>query len=172
MRKRSGRIVGSVLIALAMTQPGLPQGFSSSAKPLPATIQVVLSKGEGEKRVSLPYSLGSVSSGITSSLRIGAEVPVGTTDPNGQTRFTFQQIGTQIDYVVSAIDDSARYKVQITITRRDVYDGSQSSPTPAFYNFIFAGTLILRDGETAQITGTDIVRNETLRADVTLSVKK
>jgi hypothetical protein len=162
-----------------MTQPGLPQGFSSSAKPLPATIQVVLSKGEGEKRVSLPYSLGSVSSGITSSLRIGAEVPVGTTDPNGQTRFTFQQIGTQIDYVVSAIDDSARYKVQITITRRDVYDGNQaySSPqgtpsTPVFYNFIFAGTLILRDGETAQITGTDIVRNETLRADVTLSVKK
>jgi hypothetical protein len=43
---------------------------------------------------------------------------------------------------------------------------------PAFYNFTFAGTLILSNGGTAQISGTDMVTNETWLADVTVSVKK
>jgi hypothetical protein len=177
MRKRVGWLLGSALTMVAVTSPGLAQGpfGSSTSSPVPVTIQVVLSKGEADKKTSLPYTVAGAS-GVTTSLRIGHEVPVNATFPNGQTQFTLQQIGTQIDFLVAAIDDSGRYKVSITVTRREVSDGSAvpstPPPTTLFYNFIFAGTLILRNGETAQITGTDIVSNETLRADVTLLVKK
>jgi hypothetical protein len=176
MRNRVRRILGSALVALAATAPGFPQGSSS----VPLTIQVVLTKGEGDKKVSLPYFLTS-SSGETTSLRTGAEVPIGTTGPDGQIRFTLQQFGTQIDSRVTASEGVAegRYKVQITITKRDTYDANsapsipQGDPSrPIFYDFVFAGTLLLGNGETAQIVATDMVSNETWRADVTLSLKK
>jgi hypothetical protein len=169
-------------MAMAIAAPGFSQG-SSSAPPgaVPVTLQVVLTKGEGDKKVSSPYSLTS-SSGTTTSLRIGAEVPLGTTGVGGQSSFIFQQIGTQIYFVVAPIEGGTaegRYKVQITITKRDVYDTNSAPPIPqgdpsrpVFYNFIFAGTMILRNGETAQITATDMVSNATWRADVTLSLKR
>jgi hypothetical protein len=182
MRRGAEWIVGSTLMAMAITAPGFSQG-SSSVHPnaVPVTIQVVLTKGEGDKKVSSPYSLTS-SSGGTTSLRIGAEVPMGRTGAGGQSSFTFQQIGTQIDSRIVPVEDGTaegRYKVQITITKRDFYDTNSATPIPqgdpsrpVFYNFIFAGTIILRNGETAQITGTDMVSNETWRADVTLSLKR
>jgi hypothetical protein len=160
-------------VALAIAAPGLSQGSSSSRiSPVPMTIQVVLTKGEGEKKVSMPYSL-TTSSGEIASLRVGAEVPIGTTGG----AFTFQQFGTQIDSRVIAAD--GRYKVQITITKREVYEGTsapqiqQGDPSQLIlYNFVFAGTVLLGNGETAQISGTDLVTNETWRADVTLSLKR
>jgi Flp pilus assembly secretin CpaC len=207
MRRHVRWILGSTLMALALTAPGLPQGppqgfpqGSSLARPsaVPVTIQIVLTKGEGDKKVSSPYSLTS-SSGEVTSFRLGTEVPIPTTGAGGQTQFTFQQIGTQIDFRITPVESSAsplpaqqagvqtgtgarsavegRYKVQITITKREIYDSvptiPQSDPSrPIFYNFIFAGTLVLGNGETAQITGTDLVTNETWQADVTLSLKR
>ena len=173
MRKRIGWILGSALMALAVTPPGLPQGSSSAnANVVPMTIQVVLTKGEGDKKVISPYSLAVSSSQVT-SLRIGTEVPIANTGG----AFTFQQVGTQIDSRVTPAD--GRYKVQITITNRDVYDPSSGPPIPQadptkviFNNFIFAGTLLLGNGETAQISATDMLTNETWRADVTLSWKR
>jgi|SRR5688572_12568795 len=181
MRRRAGWMLGSTLMALALSVPGFPQG-SSNPSAVPLTIQVVLTKGEGDKKVTSPYSLPSSSGGVT-SLRIGAEVAVPTTGTGGQTPFTFQQIGTQLDFRITPVESGAssavegRYKVQITITKREIYDSVPPIPQidpsrPIFYNFIFAGTLILGNGETAQIAGTDMVSDETWRADVTLSLKR
>jgi Flp pilus assembly secretin CpaC len=169
MRRRAGWISGAILMALAVTAPGYPQDASHVATPL--TIQVVLTRGEGDKKVSSPYSLTAIS-GQVASLRVGAEVPIGTTGG-----FTFQQIGTQIDSMVVAAD--GRYNVQITVTKRELYDVNSAPPIPQgdtskpiFYNFVFAGTVLLRNGETAQIIGTDMINNVTWRADITLSLKK
>jgi hypothetical protein len=107
------------------------------------------------------------------TFRSGSEVSVPS--PNGPIP---QQVGIQIDSEIKSAADG-RYKVSITITVRDVYDINLARPipqrvagVPAFHNLTFAGTLVLRDGEAAQISGIDTFRNETLRADVTLSLKK
>jgi hypothetical protein len=107
------------------------------------------------------------------TLRSGNTVPVS----NGGQTFQ-QQVGIQIDSEVRAEADG-RYRVLITVTTRDVADGNlvaripQKVPSiPIFHNFVFAGTLILGNGETAQISGADTIRNETWRADITLSLKR
>src|SRR5262245_10604700 len=173
MRKRLERIVGVGLIALAITTPAFPQGFRPGG--VPVKLQVVITRGEGEKKVREPYSLVASSSGEVTSLRKGYEVPVSMAGPDGKPRFTFQQIGTQIDSTITAIAGEERYKVQITITKREakssVADAPQGAP-PTFFSFIFAGTLILRNGETAPIVATDLVSNETWQADVTVSLDK
>jgi hypothetical protein len=167
-------------VALALAAPVFSQS-SSAAGAAPMTIQVVLAKGEGEKKVSAPYSLIG-STGEIMQLRVGVEAPVATTMPNGQTQFMLQQIGTQFDLKVDPVVGTTspadgRYKIQLTITKRDFDDRKvsipQSDPSkPIFTNFIFAGILILRNGETAQIIGTDLLRNESWQADVTLLLKK
>ena len=183
MKRRIRWMLGSALMAGVMIATGFPQGFPQSSpaaygNAVPVKIRVILTKGEGDRRVSSPYSL-TISSGETTSLRIGAEVPIGITGPGGQLQFTFQQFGTQIDSRIIPAESGGqgRYKVQITITRRDISDASarptpQGAPSrPILYNFVFAGTLLLGDGETGQIIGTDMLSNETWRADVTLSLK-
>jgi hypothetical protein len=177
MRKRVGRILGSVALVMVMTSPGFPQ---QELRPggVPVKLQVVLTRGEGDKKVRESHSVVASSSGETTSLRIGHEVPVSTTGPNGQTLFSYQQIGTQIDASVTAITGADRYKVQITVTKRKASDNpvaaapQGASPTSTFSSFIFAGTLLLRNGETAPIIATDLVTNETWQADLTLSAEK
>ena len=187
MKRQVGWVLGAMLMVLALSARGLSQG-SSPAYPnaVPVTVQIVVTKGEGEKKISTPYSLTSTSGEVT-SLRLGAEVPVSTAGTGLPTSFTFQQIGTQIDFRIVPVESGAgarpsadgRYKVQMTITRRDVYDRDSAPPVPQrdpsrpmFYNFTFAGTLVLGNGETAQITGSDLITGEPWRADVTLSLKK
>ena len=178
MRKRVGRILGSVALVMTMTLPGFPQ---QELRPggVPVKLQVVLTRGEGDKKVRESHSVVASSSGETTSLRVGHEVPVSTTGPNGQTLFSYQQIGTQIDATVTAITGAERYKVAVTVTKRKASDNNPVagapqgiSPTPTFYSFIFAGTLLLRNGETAPIIATDLITNETRQADLTLSVEK
>jgi acyl CoA:acetate/3-ketoacid CoA transferase alpha subunit len=87
-------------------------------------------------------------------------------------------VGIQIDADVRSAAEG-RYGVLITVFTRDTADGNLAAriPTsvpsiPIFHNFTFAGTLILANGETAQISGYDTIRNENLRADITLSLKR
>jgi hypothetical protein len=188
MRRRIEWILMPVVLALAFTVQALPQGPSTALPTaLQVKVEVVLTKNEGLSKVVMPYSLFISSSGEPTSLRIGAEVPVPVTSAAGQQLpYTFQQVGMQIECAVRGVDGpdvpppaEGPFKVGITITKRDVYDGNllssipQRVPSmPAFYNFTFAGTLILSNGGTAQISGTDMVTNETWLADVTVSVKK
>jgi hypothetical protein len=68
--------------------------------------------------------------------------------------------------------------VLITITTREVYDNpawpvpQTTPPITSFRNFVFAGPLLLENGETAQLSGTDPTTNQRWRADVTLTLKK
>jgi hypothetical protein len=188
MRRSVKWMFGSALLALSLAVPALPQAPASTARPgpLPVKVQVVLTRGEGDKKVSSPYTVFTSSSGEVVSLRIGAEVPVNASFLGGQNRVTLQQVGMQIDCTVRGVDGydtlppaEGPFKVSITITKRDLHDENlvppipQRAPSaPAFYNFTFAGTLILSNGGTAQIRATDILTNETWLADVTVSVKK
>jgi hypothetical protein len=150
MRKLIGWILGSALMVLAMTAPGLPQAPSSTVKPnpLPVKVQVVVTRSEGDKKVSSPYSFSISSSGETSSLRIGTEVPVSTTGADGQTRFTLQQIGMQVDSSVTA-DGDGRFNLKLTLTGRFFYPAGQ------IRSFTSTNTFTLKDGESTKVAGSD-----------------
>jgi len=154
-------------MAWTVATPGSPQDFRLGGTPV--KLQVVITRGEGDKKIREPYSLLASSSGEVISLRIGHEVPVSTTGPNGQSRYTLQQVGTQIDVAITSIPGDGRYKVQLTVTKRLTVDRNTA---PTFYNFVFAGTLLLKNGETAPIIATDLVTNETWQTDLTVSEEK
>jgi hypothetical protein len=166
MRKHVGWILGSALLTLAITAPGLPQGVSTPAKPraLPVKIQVVLTRGEADKKISSPYTLIASSSGETASLRLGAEVPVGATGPDGQTRVTLQQIGMQIDYSVTAAGDD-RFTVKLTLNVRFL------SPDGQLRSLTSTTTATLRDEESTKFTGSDDSGGP-FAVDVALTVMK
>ena len=104
----------------------------SAAKPAPAQtplkMTVLVSRYQGEKKVSsLPYTL-SVTAGHSANLRMGAKVPVMmmTTGkvPEGVPMvgpIQYQDVGTNIDCGVSPMQDDGRYHVVITIDDTSVY---------------------------------------------------
>ena len=139
--------------------------------PETVSLKVVLSGSRGNAEVpSQTHVLDAEVGADPATFRSGKEISV---QGNGTT--TTQQVGIQIDSQVRTAADG-RYKVSITVTTRDVFNESpaatNSPPIVAFRNFIFAGTIILSDGGTAQISGTEHDVNEAWRADITLSVKK
>jgi hypothetical protein len=141
--------------------------------PLTGSVKVVLSSYRDNVEIrrqsqSLDIEVGA----DRATLRSGSTIPVS----NGVQTFT-QQVGFQIDSEVRSAE-AGRYRVLITITTREVYDNpawpvpQTTPPITSFRNFVFAGPLLLENGETAQLSGTDPTTNQRWRADVTLTLKK
>jgi hypothetical protein len=132
---------------------------------LPVKVQIVLSRDEQGVKLNAPYTLSAISSGVSSSLRIGAEVPITTVGPDGQSRSTIQQVGTQINATVRAMDDG-RFSVALTITLQTISTGRQ------LVKFASTNTVTSRDGETTRHTATDKDSGVTYDVAVTLTVVK
>jgi hypothetical protein len=179
--------------ALVRTQEKAAPAASRAATPL--KIQVMISRYQGEKKLSsLPYSL-SVTGGSgridptagasfvgRANLRMGAKIPVAATaiksgEPGVVQSFQYQDVGTNIDCQVWAMDDE-RFRVEITIDDSSIYPDDKEMPgivkgNPSFRSFRASDSMLLKDGATAQITtATDKVSGETVRVDVTLTVVK
>jgi hypothetical protein len=152
-------------------------------------VQIVLSKYQGEKKVSsLPYDLTVRTDGSASTIRMGTQVPVpafgGQTAPsdgsgNAPTRigpFTYKDVGTNIDCRATNLD-SGRFSVTLTIEDSSVYKDEQSpsqvAGVPAFRSFRTMNSLVLKDGQSSQFTAAaDKVSGEVIKADVTIAVVK
>ena len=161
--------------------------------PVPLKVTVVLSRYQGEKRISsMPYMLG-VTAGATApgpktTLRMGTNVPVVTTVFGGdgktspQSSYTFRDVGTNIDCIAWGEETTAGlFQVSLTITDSSIgVDASKRTGTqgvvadvPSFRNFNSSFTALLRDGQTTQYTSaTDPVTGELMKIDVTLNVMK
>ena len=139
-----------------------------------ARLQVVLSRFNGDKRVSnQPYVLVTVANGRPKSLRIGAEVPVAGVAAGTKDSPSFKAIGTNILAEVTFQDDG-RYLVSVTAESSSPYaDDSKQAGRPAFRNHRLEGTSYLRDGQTAEIaSATDSLTGEVVKMEVTLTVVK
>jgi hypothetical protein len=152
----------------------------------PLQVQVVVSRFQGEKRISaLPYVVSvNANDSELSRLRMGARVPVPSM--SGMEKLgmpvvgpvTYEEIGTNIDCQVRSRGKDV-YEVVISVEDRSVYPNSKdpSVPTvgdlPVFRSFQSRNTLIMRDGQTRQFTAaTDRVSGEIIRVEVTLTVVK
>jgi hypothetical protein len=178
--------------------PSPPPGQSGAATkipaPIPLKVTVVLSRFQGEKRVSnMPYVLGVTASGWgagpKTALRMGVEVPVAQTritsegKPGPVSSYTYRDVGTNID-CGATFDESRPGIFQLALTVSDSSlgidtpkPGGGGSPVvpdlPSFRNFNSSFTALLRDGQTMQYTSaTDPVSGEVMKIDVTVNVMK
>lgn len=147
----------------------------------PLKIQVTISRYQGDRRISsLPYMLSINSNDrSSSSLRIGAQVPV--TTAAGETKTTSSQyLGTSIDCSARTIDDG-RYRLSVSIDDSsidsDEPSGSTSLPRDgralAIRSFRLSNSVVLRDGQSTQFTtALDRLSGETVKVDVALTVVK
>jgi hypothetical protein len=165
--------------------PAAPKPAPVAVTPL--KVSVVVSRFQGEKKLSsLPYTL-SVNAGSRATLRMGAKVPVMMMMTANMPKdlpqggpVQYQDVGTSIDCNVSAVQDDGRFRVEITIDDSSVY-GEGPNPTdnkpppgnPSFRSFKASDSMVLRDGQTAQFTtATDKVSGEIVKVDVTLNIVK
>jgi hypothetical protein len=181
-------------------QPSPPAAAGQSINrkipaPVPLRVTVVLSRYQGEKRISsMPYVLGVMASGYgtapKTTLRMGVEVPVATVKISGDGKaapvssYSYRDVGTNIDCGAS-FDESAPGVFRLSLTIADSSlgldtpkaGGSAGSSVlpdvPTFRNFNSSFTALLRDGQTMQYTSaTDPVTGEVMKIDVSAAVMK
>lgn len=169
-------------LALAMTAIGVAvaqdKTADSSAKTatVPLKVQVVVSRYEGDKKISsMPYML-SVNAGRNASLRMGSRVPIATagTTANMPTTFQYQDVGTNIDCSTGMLDDG-RFTLALTVEDSSVEEQSRGSSgdRPSLRSFRASNSLVLKDGQTAQFTtAVDKVTGAVTKVDVSLTVVK
>ena len=168
-------------------QPTAPKNSAPPAardsRVVPLKLQVVLSRYQGEKKVSsLPFVLSLATSQPRVSLRMGGEIPIATSTgtPATVVSYNYRPVGTSIDCWAAALDDG-RYSVNIGLEDSSVYSADQeggglskaNSDQPSFNTFKANETVILKDGESSQFTSaTDKISGQVIKVDVTLTVLK
>lgn len=157
---------------------------------IPLQVQVVISKYQGDKKVSsLPY-LMSFNTNLSSqnpggSVRMGTQIAVpstNTVEGKTTTTYSYKDIGTSIDCGASARPDGA-FNVYIAVSDSAVYSDDQPKASsnsffpqtglPVIRSYQTTNRLILKDGQTSQFTAaTDRITGEVIKIDVTLKVVK
>lgn len=160
---------------------------------IPLSIDVVVSRYQGEKKISsLPYVLAVNTNdnapGGVCQLRMGASVPVPSIvapagNPGGPVGpmpgpVSYRDIGTNIDCTARIIDEGV-YQLRLNIEDTSIYTNAQDAGTPTvgqmpiFRTFRSTNTVVLRDGQTRDVTAAaDRVNGEVIRIAVTLKVVK
>jgi type II secretory pathway component HofQ len=168
--------------AIVRTQEKAPSG-PVPAPSVPVKVTVVISRSQGEKKISsMPYTLSVT--GNHANLRLGTKIPVmmisAAPQPEGKPipqvgPIQYQDVGTGIDCDVRTLDDG-RFMLNLSIDDSSVYADEAALPggtkgNPSFRSFRAMNAMVLKDGQTGQFTSaTDKVTGETVKVDVTLTV--
>ena len=172
---------------------------AKAAQNVPLELQVVISRYQGEKRISsLPYVLSLKSAPLSqrrgdwgAMLRLGSRVPVRTqvftplpapADGKPATPISsvnYENVGTNIDAGATAMEDG-RFEVTITINESSVVADPQDLKTtpggdsyPVFRSYQSTNTFFVKDGQTTQFTAaSDRVSGEVVRVEMKLTVLK
>jgi len=190
------RMIGFVILSLLLgpvsvsgvdAASGEPQAAAATDTPL--KVQIVVSRFQGEKKISsIPYTLAVVGGPKSEAtrLRMGVDVPVPQTvigeGSTAKSSYSYRSVGTSIDCSARPQTDGV-YLVDLAVSDTAVFmpdrGADSASPAsrvpgvPAFRTFTSNFNLLLKDGQVAQHTAaTDPVSGEVLRIDVTLTVIK
>jgi type II secretory pathway component GspD/PulD (secretin) len=169
-----------------------PQGVAvAGAKGLvtPLEVQIVISKFQGDKRISsIPYVLAVNANSSSAQLNVGADIPVQSTTfspvvdgkpANPLRSFNYRSVGTNIECSAVTAEDG-RFELSLAVDESSVVTnltpGNKDQPLaelPVFRSFKSRNKVLLRSGQTRQYTAaTDRVSGETVRIEVTLTVVK
>jgi type II secretory pathway component HofQ len=185
-------VIATFVAVISVTAQQKPEPAMAPPNPntttaTPLRVHLVISKYKGEKKItSLPYTI-STAAGRQSRLRIGADAPYSSTraavkpTPEGQASpptqsFSYRTVGTSIDCTPAALSDG-RFRLDLSISHESInYASEAMSPpvgAPVFPSFSTTSTLVLKDGETGQLTvAADPITGEVIRVDVTLTTLK
>jgi hypothetical protein len=169
----------------APTAQDKPAASPAPQRPqVPVKIQLVLSRYQGEKKLSsVPYQMWVTSNdGSFTRLRMGVKIPVYA--GGGAGSYSYQDVGTNVDCTVVTGPDGM-YKVGLTVNDSSIYFPDPARPNtgippptsdttpPAIRSFTSTFNILLRDGQTGQYTSaTDQASGEVLKIDATLNVLK
>ena len=193
MTKPLRKFEAFILCLLVLNATAVAQEKPAANVIVPLKVQIVISRYQGEKKVSsLPYTLSVNANDILdghargSSLRMGAQVPIATiTMATGDGKMTMPQsfqykdVGTNIDCNAST-SDNTHFRLAITIEDSSVIAGEQEAlqqglakGNASFRSFRSTESLLLKDGQSLQFTtATDKVTGDVVKVDVTLTVVK
>jgi len=175
----------STAIVRAQDKPAPPTP-KPPAPSVPAKVTVVISRSQGEKKISsMPYTLSV--SGTHANLRLGTMIPImmmspAPPAPDGKPipqvgPIQYKDVGTNIDCEVRTLEEG-RFMLNLSLEDSSVYPDEQALPggtkgNPSFRSFRASNSMILKDGQTGQFTSaTDKLTGETVKVDVTLTVVK
>jgi Flp pilus assembly secretin CpaC len=114
---------------------------------------------------------------------MGADLPYSTVSnaegkPHTQS-YAYRTVGIGIDVTGQIMMEPGVYRMDISVSDTSVAMSNQIQGSPAvagvpmFRNFSTNGSVVLRDGQTSQLTtAADPITGEIMRVDVTLSVVK
>ena len=166
-------------------KPDASKAAASLAKGgvIPLRLEVTVSRFQGSKKIGgLPYSLSVSVNGPPVRFRIGAQVPYATTQVSDNVKtpsYNYRDVGIGIDVLGTMMVEPGLYKMDVHVDDSSLSSSTQiqGAPTitgvPIFRNFRTGGTVILRDGQTTQLTtAADPITGEVMRVDVTLNVVK
>jgi hypothetical protein len=148
--------------ALAQNQPNRPL--------TPLKVQVVISRYEGDKKVSsFPYILAVTANHTQGvNLKMGSQVPV----PVAADSIEYKSVGTNIDCSATSTDDG-RFQVQLSIEDSSVAERRNSDFPPTLRSFSASNMVVLKDGQTTQFSAAaDKTTGEVVRVDITMTVEK
>jgi len=179
-----GLAVTTLFGGIAGAQEKDTEATTKATDTVPLKVQVVISRFEGDKKISsLPYLL-SVNAGRHASLRMGTRVPVASTSytpiatggagVNPLTAYQYQDVGTNIDCGTGTLDDG-RFRVELSIEDSSLEEQSRNSAgeRPSLRAFRATNSLVLKDGQSAQFTtAVDKVTGVVTKVDVLLTVVK
>jgi hypothetical protein len=155
---------------------------------VPLKVQVVISRYQGDKKISsLPYMLSVNAQDKNdrreeiSRLRMGARLPMQTfplAEGRSGAPLSYQDFGTNIDCWATIVDAS-RFKIALTIddsslyTVEEIAQFAKNTGNPIVRQFRISNSAILKDGQSTQFTAAaDRISGESVRVDVTVSVVK
>ena len=184
---------GAVDTARAQDPPAVKPGSKASAM-VPVRVQVVIARYRDDKVLSsMPYMLTVNATELsdriqdTARVRMGVEVPMpaavplsdGKPAPSTATAqaMQYRAFGTNIDCSVQIIGEG-RYRLNLTIEESTLYSDEDKSrmtsgATPLLRSFRFTDVLLLKDGQSEQVTAApDRISGEVVRVNATLSVLK
>jgi hypothetical protein len=186
-------VVGAIVLvacAIGSTRVGWAQDAQAVASGkgiIPVRVQVVISRYQGDKKISsLPYTISvNANDRGASTLRMGAQVPVvsfrmPTADSKEPplSSIQYRDVGTNIDCAASAVDDG-RFRVTLTLEDVSVLADDPvaqqglAKGQPSFRSFRISEAMVLKDGQSMQFTSaTDKLNGEVVKVDVTLTVLK
>ena len=188
MRTLLTRVAAAAIVILTITaatvaqQPATADSPTRNTERTPLTVHVVISRFQGEKKISsMPYAMAVNANGKRALLRMIVQVPMQTIVSSAEgkpvvTSVNYRDVGTSIDCVASSLGDGL-YSIELTVEDSSVYGDqpatSKGADYPAFRSFRSTNDLVLRDGQSAQITmATDKVTGEVTKLDVSLTVRK
>jgi hypothetical protein len=150
---------------------------------IPVKLQFVISKYQGEKKISsVPYVLSVNIGGPRAGLRMGAQVPYATTQVSDGVKtpsYSYRDVGVGIDVSNQMLLDSGLYKIDVVIEDTSISSSNQVqgapsiSAVPVFRTFRANNSVMLREGQVTQLTtAADPISGDVMRVDVTLTVVK